>query len=96
MKQLIILLLSVFSSVAVYASDKQEYKCFINSTDGEKIVFYQWKVNEYKLKAASLPGRINFNKKNKKYYIKDVHECVIINETFTMGRAQKLDRATVY
>lgn len=96
MKQLIILLLAVFSSLAVYASEKQEYKCYVDSTDGEKIVFYRWQVSEYKLKSASLPGRMNVSKDNKKYYIKDVHECVLIDEEFTKGRAQKLDRATVY
>ena len=96
MKPLMILLLVVFSSVAVYASEKQEYKCYVNSTDGDKIIFYRWQITEYKLKVASLPGRINVSKDNKKYYIKDVHECVLMNETFTLGRAQKLDRATVY
>ena len=96
MKPLMSLLLAVFSSSLVFASEKQDYKCYVNSTDGDKIVFYRWQVTEYKLKAASLPGRINVNKDNKKYYIKDVHECVLLNEEFTLGLAQKLDRATVY
>jgi len=96
MKQLMILLLAVFSSLAVHASEKQEYKCYVDSTDGEKIVFYRWQVSEYKLKAASLPGRMNVSKDNKKYYIKNVHECAFMDEMFTIGRAQKLDKSTVY
>ncbi|WP_367227193.1 TapY2 family type IVa secretion system protein [Shewanella sp.] len=96
MKPLIILLLAVFSSSLVFASEKQDYKCYVNSTDGDKIVFYRWQVKEYKLKVDSLPGRINVSKDNKKFYIRNVHECVLINETFTLGRAQKLDLTRLY
>ena len=96
MKPLIIFLLAVFSSSLVFASEKQDYKCYVNSTDGDKIVFYRWQVKEYKLKVDSLPGRINVSKDNKKFYIRNVHECVLINETFTLGRAQKLDLTRLY
>lgn len=76
------LLLLLFFSVPLLASEKQDYKCFVKSTDGDKIVFYRWKIKEVKLNISTLVGRTNTNKKCKKYYIKTVDECVSIEQDF--------------
>ncbi|MBW8184438.1 TapY2 family type IVa secretion system protein [Shewanella nanhaiensis] len=83
-------------STTAVASEKQDYKCFVNSTDGDKVVFYRWKTDELKLKMAKLVGRTNTNKKGKKYFIKEVQECVHINDTFESADAQKVDKVTLH
>ncbi|NRD72812.1 hypothetical protein HQQ94_06025 [Shewanella sp. VB17] len=90
------LLLVLFFSVPLFASEKQDYKCFVKSTDGDKIVFYRWQVKEIKLNIATLVGRTNKNNKGKTYYIKTVDECVTIEQDFNAIDAQKMDKITVY
>ncbi|WP_299793910.1 TapY2 family type IVa secretion system protein [uncultured Shewanella sp.] len=82
-------------STTALASEKQEYKCYVDTTDGAKVVFYRWQKHEFDIKFASLAGRQNVNNKGKKYFIKDAMECVTLNEEFSSSRAKKLDLQTL-
>ncbi|WP_065187439.1 TapY2 family type IVa secretion system protein [Shewanella woodyi] len=96
MKRFMISIFLFGLSATTVASAKQDYKCFVNSTDGDKVVFYRWKADELKLKMAKLVGRTNTNKRGKKYFIKEVQECVNINENFESAGAQKVDKVTLH
>ncbi len=87
--------MSTFISTTAFASEKREYKCYVDTTDGDKVVFYRWQTHEFELKVASLAGRQNINNKGKKYFIKDVAECVALNDEFSSNRAKKLDLKTL-
>jgi len=86
---------STFISTAAAASEKQEYKCYVDTSDGAKVVFYRWQTHEFDIKVASLAGRQNVNNKGKKYFIKDVAECVALNDEFSSSSAKKLDLKTL-
>ncbi|NMH64738.1 TapY2 family type IVa secretion system protein [Shewanella salipaludis] len=77
------------------STNTQDYKCYIGSVKGDQIVFFRWQATELKLKMAGLPGRQLMDNKGKKYFIKAVEECVPLDEEFTLGRAQQLDKATL-
>ncbi|GGI99204.1 hypothetical protein GCM10007978_41300 [Shewanella hanedai] len=96
MKSYIVSLFLFALSMSTFASEKQDYKCFINSTDGDRVVFYRWEAKEIKLKMATLVGRTNMNKKGKKYYIKNVQECVLINQDFESSDGQDIDKITLH
>jgi hypothetical protein len=83
------------SSVAQADGDKQDYKCHIDSAQGDKVVFYRWKTDELALKIAGLPGSQLADSRGKKYYIKSVAECVPLNVDFGSDEAQKLDKQTL-
>ncbi|WP_394392015.1 TapY2 family type IVa secretion system protein [Shewanella woodyi] len=96
MKRFIIFIFLFSLPATTMASEKQDYKCFVNSTDGDKVVFYRWKTDDVKLKMAKLVGRTNTNKKGKKYFIKTVQECVHTNDNFESADAKKVDKVTLH
>ena len=96
MNSYVVSLLLFALSTSAFASEKQDYKCLINSTDGDKVVFYRWETKKIKLKIAALVGRSNMNKKGKKYYIKNVDECVVINQDFESADGQNIDKITLH
>ena len=59
MNSYVVSLLLFALSTSAFASEKQDYKCLINSTDGDKVVFYRWETKKIKLKIAALVGRSN-------------------------------------
>lgn len=83
------------SGVALADGDRQDFKCHIDTAQGDKVVFYRWKTDELALKMAGLPGSRLTDGKGKKYYIKSVTECVPLNVDFGSEEAQKLDKHTL-
>lgn len=96
MKHYIISLFILTLSVPVFASEKQDYKCFVKSTDGDKVLFYRWKTKDVKFKSAALIASKRKDKKGKSFYIKSVQECVEINQDFKSAEAQATDKITLY
>lgn len=84
-----------FVSVAATSEPSQDYKCHIDSAKGEKVVFYRWKPKDLNVRVASLPGRQLADSKGKKYFIKDVVECVPLSQEFTSEQSKKLDKMTL-
>lgn len=75
---------------------KQDYKCYINSTKkGEQVVFYRWDEKDARLRAARLPGKQLTDKKGKKYFIKEVEECVLLSQEFSSEKAKAKDKQTL-
>ncbi|QFU25216.1 hypothetical protein FS418_07795 [Shewanella sp. YLB-09] len=72
-------------------TEKMEYKCYLKTTKGYEIAFYRWEVNNFQINVAKLPAQ---KVPGSKIYIKDVEECVELNEMFSIGHAQKLDEET--
>lgn len=96
-RSLIGLVLVFFSCVSVAATSElaQDYKCHITASKVEKLVFYRWKVKDLNLNIASLPGKQLTASDGKKYFIKDVVECVPLNQEFTSDKSQQLDKVTL-
>jgi hypothetical protein len=74
---------------------KQDYKCFIESAKGVQVVFYRWVSDELLLKMAAMPSSQLTDNKGKRYFIKEVAECVPLNDDFTTEQAKKLDKQTL-
>ncbi|PKG76505.1 hypothetical protein CXF86_02825 [Shewanella sp. GutCb] len=76
--------------------EKKDYKCFLKTTTVEQIAFYNWQVEKLELSMATLPARKVPNRNDgNNAYIKEVVECVGLDETFINVEAQKLDGLTV-
>ncbi|WP_076542950.1 TapY2 family type IVa secretion system protein [Shewanella sp. UCD-KL21] len=89
-------MLSMLAVSPVWAA-KQDYKCFItSSTKGDEVVFYRWNTkDDIKLKAGGLIGKQRADRKGKKYFIKDVQECVALGQDFVSEKAQAVDKKTL-
>ena len=75
---------------------KQDYKCYISSSKkGEQVVFYRWDEKDARLRTASLPGKQLTDKKGKKYFIKEVEECVPLSQEFSSKEAKAKDKQTL-
>jgi hypothetical protein len=94
-----ILLLTLVLSSNVLASEnevvKKDFKCFVDTNVGKKVVFYRWnvkKVNQYmsRLPATKIPN----NGKANRAYIKTVVECIKLDEQFKSAEAQRIDERT--
>ncbi|QQX81510.1 TapY2 family type IVa secretion system protein [Shewanella sp. KX20019] len=93
---LLAMLLPVFSWAETSAkTESMDYKCYIESSVGNKVLFYRWPIKELELKVASLPGKQFINKKGRKIFIQDVEECVRLDDVFTSNKAQKQDKLTL-
>ncbi|ABV35814.1 conserved hypothetical protein [Shewanella sediminis HAW-EB3] len=89
-------LLAVALSIAPAEAAYQEYKCHVSSTKkGGQVVFYRWKETDLQLKVAGLPGKQLTDHQGKKYFIKEVFECVSLGEDFSSEKAQRLDERTL-
>jgi phosphodiesterase/alkaline phosphatase D-like protein len=96
-RYLVGLVLSIFSyaSLAATSEPAQDYKCHITAAKGDKVVFYRWKVKDVNLNIASLTGKQLTASDGKKYFIKDVVECVSLSQEFTSDESKQLDKITL-
>lgn len=90
-----VLSLCCYFSLAATSESAQDYKCHISSAKGDKVVFYRWKSKDVNLNAASLPGKQLVASDGKKYFIKDVVECVSLSQEFTSDESKQLDKITL-
>ena len=91
----VMLLPNIVVAETLPRTDKMDYKCFINSSIGHRVVFYSWPIKEFELKMASLPSKQFTDRKGRKVFIQSVEECVAINESFISNKAQNQDRLTL-
>ncbi len=92
----ILINLSLYS-LLVFSSDvmsKTDFKCHVNTSEGDKILFYHWDNKSVTKKAAMLTGKAQKGKKGKKFYIKNATQCIPLSETFKEKDAQILDKQT--
>ncbi|MCL1036868.1 TapY2 family type IVa secretion system protein [Shewanella submarina] len=94
-----ICLVALFSTGAFSvqaASDKKasDYKCYLETTRGYQIGFYHWKENKKNILMAKLVGTQTYSKDKPTPYIKEVVECVKMNDDFASADAQALDKMT--
>ncbi|GIU32495.1 hypothetical protein TUM4644_32650 [Shewanella colwelliana] len=89
-------MLLFFLVTPVQAASYQEYKCHVvSSKKGDQVIFYRWKTADFKLKMAGIPGRQLSDAKGKKYFVKDVRECVLLSEDFSSEESQRIDERTL-
>lgn len=97
-KYLVVLMLLI-TSVHTYGDDLKElsqtYKCHITYAKGDKVLFYRWKQKDANTRIATLPGKQNIDTDGKKFFIKDVVECVPLSQNFTSEASQLLDKRTL-
>ena len=80
-----------FSAVA----ERQDFKCFVDSTVGEKIIFFSAEEKDkLKQQAALVASQLNRESHNR-FYVKHVYECVTLDEAFKATKAKALDEQTV-
>ncbi|QLE84654.1 hypothetical protein FLM48_05840 [Shewanella sp. Scap07] len=94
MKIIMISLILVFSS-AVAAEEKGDYKCFVETTEGETLMFFRWKIADAKRQEQALVGQTFQGKKLKSNYVKKVMECQLDYKSFANANAQRLDKTMV-
>ncbi|MGS0673557.1 TapY2 family type IVa secretion system protein [Shewanella sp. 0m-4] len=97
MKWLLFPILS-FSAAAVAQDqpvEKAEYKCFVETSVSKKVVFYRWEVNRFQRNMNRLSARkVPNDGRSNRPYIKDVFECVLLDEPFKSAEANALDKVT--
>ena len=95
-KVIFMILFGPFAYVAnVQADEMVDYKCYIETTSGFDITFYKWKTSTTQLMQAKLPATKYKDANSKDVYIKDVIECVTLDEKFKSKSAKDLDSKTV-
>lgn len=90
-----ICLISIALITPAYAKMK-DYKCFITSVKkGGQVVFYRWEESQLPIRVAGLPGKQLTDAKGKKYFIKEVEECVPLSDSFTSDKENAVDKRTL-
>jgi hypothetical protein len=87
--------LSFVYSTGPMATEKLiDYKCYVESTIGYEINFYSWKPSKTQLMIAKLPAT-KYKLGKHDVYIKEVVECVELDDTFQNINALAKDLSTV-
>ncbi len=73
---------------------KQDFKCYLDSTAGDKVMFFRWLEEEKLKQQAGLIAR-KVSSSGQDLYIKSVMECVLLGQPFKSAKANKLDEKTV-
>ncbi|WP_394129759.1 TapY2 family type IVa secretion system protein [Shewanella maritima] len=90
------LLFIITSNPALAVAGKQDYKCFITSSNkGDEVVFYRWDIGKVEQQRKGLIGKKHKDLKGKKSYIKAVGECVPLSADFSSEKAQAVDKMTL-
>lgn len=95
-----IFVLSILSLGCVYSSGLLatekliDYKCYVESTLGYEINFYSWNPAKTQLMIAKLPAT-KYKLGKQDVYIKDVIECVELDDKFQNINALAKDLSTV-
>jgi hypothetical protein len=87
-------ILITFNVMAANNKQMIDYKCFVETTVGNQIAFF----NVEKVKVQHLQAKLPATKiltETGTAYVKDVHECVQLTEEFTQADAKKLDKMSV-
>ncbi len=85
---------STFGVQAAADNKASDYKCYLETTRGYQIGFYRWKDNQKAILMAKLVGTQTYSKDKPTPYIKEVGECVRLDDDFTSAEAQALDKMT--
>lgn len=73
----------------------QDYKCHVTTTNGDKVLFYRWRIKDVNLNMASLPSKQKVGGDKKKFFIKEVVECVELSQEFNNENSKKIDELTL-
>ncbi|MCL1141474.1 TapY2 family type IVa secretion system protein [Shewanella gaetbuli] len=87
--------LGLLSMAMPVVAAKHDYKCYIHSTKGDQVLFFSWQEQDAELRAARLVGKQLTDHKGKKYFLKEVEECVLLSEEFTSDKAKARDKRTL-
>lgn len=88
------LLLALPSYAEKEKAKKQDFKCYLDSTAGDKVMFFRW-LEEEKLKQQAGLIAQKVTSGGQDIYIKSVMECVLLGQPFKSAKANKLDEKTV-
>ncbi|GIU51627.1 TapY2 family type IVa secretion system protein [Shewanella sp. KT0246] len=92
---IVILCLMPFYSVAK-ANEKQDYKCHVTTSSEDRVIFFRWKASEADNKMARLAGRkMKDYQKNRKYFIREVNECLPLDAIFSTSLGREIDNRTL-
>lgn len=73
---------------------KQDFKCYLESTAGDKVMFFKWHEDDKLKQQAGLVAQ-KVTSGGQDVYIKSVTECVPLNEPFKRAKANELDKKTL-
>lgn len=73
----------------------QDYKCHVTTTNDDKVLFYRWRLNDVSMNMASLPNKQKVGGDKKKFFIKEVVECVELSQEFTSENSKNIDKLTL-
>lgn len=84
-----------FSS-AIAAEDRADYKCYVDTNQGHKVVLFSWYPSKTKLYMAKFVGkRVPSDKGSVPLYIKSMLECVNVSRSFTKPQARAVEERTL-
>lgn len=73
----------------------QDYKCYVKSSYGDEyVVFFKWKEKDANRQMLALPAKQLSDKMGKKYFVKQIDECVPVDKYFSSIKAKELDMHT--
>lgn len=96
-----VLLTSVFAAgvtVQIQAAPAEEYqdvKCFVQTSSGDQVVFFNWPAKELAKNTYQLAGKGLGRVKGVENYVKKVIECVPMEKDFSIHLARELDKRTL-
>ncbi|MEC4728273.1 TapY2 family type IVa secretion system protein [Shewanella sp. D64] len=85
-------------SFSTLAEEREDFKCYVETTQGEKIVRFSWDPSKTKLYMAKFVGK-RLSKSGQgsplPLYIKSMIECVKAEYTFEKSQARALEKVTL-
>ncbi|WP_299568233.1 TapY2 family type IVa secretion system protein [uncultured Shewanella sp.] len=97
MKKILTIILCFMPLISVAkATEKQDYKCHVSTSSEDRVIFFNWTASEVDKKMARLTGRkMKDYQKNRKYFIREVNECLPLNATFSTSLGREIDNKTL-
>ena len=95
MKSSNVLLFAVFCSISAWAEPREDYKCFLLTTQGERVLNFSWQPSlvkryQHQLVGTKMPAQPHSN--GMPLYVKQVYECIKIIEAFKSSKARQFER----
>ncbi|MCH4293323.1 TapY2 family type IVa secretion system protein [Shewanella sp. 3B26] len=95
---LLVSILAAGANTQVQATPAEEYqdvKCFVQTSLGDKVVFFNWPVRQVAKNTYHLVGKGLGREKGVENFVKKVTECVPMEKKFSNHLARELDKHTL-
>ncbi|ACA85660.1 TapY2 family type IVa secretion system protein [Shewanella woodyi] len=92
----VISLCCLWLSFSTTAEERADYKCYVDTNQGHKVVRFSWYPSKTKLYMARFVGkRMTSDKGSQPLYIKSMLECVNVTQSFNKPQARAVEQRTL-